>query len=105
MTDELNKGEKQMPKYVIEREIPGLGMWTEDQLKTASQTSCGVLNELGPEIEWLQSYVTADKLYCVYNSPDEKLIREHANRSGFPANSIEEVTTIIGPFTAARNKS
>ena len=94
-----------MPKYVIERERPGLGTWSEDQLKTASQTSCGVLNELGPDIEWLQSYVTADKLYCVYNSDSEQKIREHANRSGFPANSIEEVTTIIGPFTAAERKS
>ena len=94
-----------MAKYVIEREIPGLGTWSQDQLREASQTSCGVLNELGPDIRWLQSYATADKLYCVYESTTEKLIREHSERSGFPANSIQEVTSIIGPFTAAEKKS
>ena len=89
-----------MPKYVIEREILGLGDWSADQLKGASQTSCNVLNELGPQIEWLHSYATADKLYCVYNSPNEEMIREHAQRGGFPANSIAEVKTMIGPSTA-----
>ncbi len=89
-----------MPKYVIEREIPGLGDWTAEQLKGASQTSCGVLKELGPQIEWLHSYVTGDKLYCVYNSPNEEMIREHATLGGFPANSIAEVKTMIGPETA-----
>ena len=89
-----------MPKYVIEREILGLGDWSADQLKGASQTSCNVLNDLGPLIEWLHSYATADKLYCVYNSPNEEMIREHAQRGGFPANSIAEVKTMIGPSTA-----
>jgi hypothetical protein len=89
-----------MPKYVIEREIPGLGKWSAEQLKTASQTSCNVLTSIGTQIEWLHSYVSANKMYCIYNSPSELLVREHANRSGFPANSIEEVKTIIGPFTA-----
>ena len=89
-----------MPKYVIEREIPELGDWSHEQLMAASQTSCGVLNELGPEIEWIHSFVTQDKLYCIYNSPNEEMIREHAERGGFPANSIEEVKTMIGPFTA-----
>ena len=89
-----------MPKYVIEREIPNLGDWSTEQLKAASQTSCGVLKELGPQIEWLHSYVTQNKLYCVYNSPNEDMIREHAERGGFPANSISEVTTMIGPATA-----
>lgn len=89
-----------MPKYVIEREIPGLGEWSTEQLKAASQTSCGVLKDLGPQIEWLHSYATADKLYCVYNSPNEEMIREHATRGGFPANKISEVKTMIGPATA-----
>jgi len=89
-----------MPKYVIEREIPGLGTWTPDQLKSASQTSCNVLTELGPQIEWLHSYVTDDKLYCIYNSPNEEMIREHASRGGFPANKISEVSSMIGPATA-----
>ena len=89
-----------MPKYVIEREIPNLGDWSAQQLKAASQTSCGVLKDLGPQIEWLHSYVTQNKLYCVYNSPNEDMIREHAELGGFPANSISEVTTMIGPATA-----
>lgn len=89
-----------MPKYVIEREIPGLGNWSAAQTKGASQTSCGVISDLGPEIEWLHSYATADKLYCVYNAPDEEIIREHARRGGFPVNSIAEVKTVIGPWTA-----
>jgi len=87
-----------MPKYVIERVIPGIGTWSAEQLKAVSRTSCDVLNELGLSIEWLQTYVTADKLYSIYNSPNEALIREHAKRTGFPANSIAEVRTIIGPF-------
>lgn len=88
-----------MPKYVIEREIPNLGDWTADDLKRASKKSNNVLKELGPQIEWLQSFVTADKLYCVYNAPNEEMVREHAQRGGFPANSIAEVKTTIGPFT------
>jgi hypothetical protein len=89
-----------MPKYVIEREIPGAGNLTSDQLKGISQTSCGVLSKMGPQIQWLQSYVTGDKIYCVYIAPNEDLVREHANQGGFPANSISEVVTIIDPTTA-----
>lgn len=89
-----------MPKFVIEREIPGLGGWTSDQLRDASQTSCKVLGELGPEIEWLHSYVTGDKMYCIYNAPNEQMIREHASRGGFPANEISQISSMIGPETA-----
>jgi len=89
-----------MPKYVIEREIPGVGDWSAEQLKGASQTSCNVLNEMGPEIEWLHSYVTGNKIYCVYNAANEDMVREHATRGGFPANSIAEVRTMIDPSTA-----
>lgn len=89
-----------MPKYVIEREIPGAGEFTPEELRAASQTSCAVLRELGPEIQWLQSYVTADKLYCVYIAPDAEIIREHARRGGFPANRVSEVVTVIDPTTA-----
>lgn len=89
-----------MPKYVIEREIHGVGEWSDEQLKGASQTSCSVLNEMGPQIEWLHSYVTGNKIYCVYNAESEELVREHATRGGFPANSISEVNTMISPATA-----
>ncbi|MBS1527043.1 MAG: DUF4242 domain-containing protein [Bacteroidetes bacterium] len=89
-----------MPKYVIEREIPGAGKLTADQLKAISQTSCGVLRNMGPEIQWVQSYVTGDKIYCVYIAPNEKMVREHAQQGGFPANSVAEVTTVIDPTTA-----
>jgi hypothetical protein len=89
-----------MPKYVIEREIPGVGASTSDALKAVSQTSCNVLQELGPQIQWVESYVTDDKIYCVYISPDEAMIRQHAERGGFPANSVSEVKTIIDPTTA-----
>jgi hypothetical protein len=89
-----------MPKYVIEREIPGAGNLTADQLKGISQTSCGVLSKLGSQIQWVHSYVTADKIYCVYNAPNEELIREHAAQGGFPANSVSKVSTIIDPTTA-----
>ena len=81
-----------MPKYVIEREVPGAGKMSPDQLKAISQTSCGVLRKLGPEIQWVHSYVTGDKIYCVYNAPNEQLVREHASQGGFPANSVAEVT-------------
>jgi hypothetical protein len=94
------QGGKGMPKYVIEREIPGVGDWSAEQLKAASQTSCDVLNEMGPKIEWLHSFVTADKIYCVYNAANEDMIREHAKRGGFPANSVAEVKTMIDPSTA-----
>lgn len=89
-----------MPKYVIEREIPGAGNLSAEELQTISQTSCNVLNELGPRIQWLESYVTGDKIYCVYIAPDEDLVREHATRGGFPANKISEVKTMIDPTTA-----
>lgn len=89
-----------MPKYVIEREIPGAGKLSPEQLKAISQTSCGVLSKMGPEIQWVQSYVTTDKIYCIYNAPNEEMIREHAKQGGFPANSVSEVATIIDPVTA-----
>jgi len=89
-----------MPKYVIEREIPGAGKMTAEQLKAISQVSCGVLSNMGPQIQWVHSYVTTDKIYCVYNAPNEEMVREHAKQGGFPANSVSEVSTIIDPTTA-----
>jgi len=89
-----------MPKYVIEREIPGAGKLTAEELKAVSQKSCGVLSNMGPQIQWLQSYVTDDKLYCVYIAPNEEMVREHAKQGGFPANSVSRVATIIDPTTA-----
>ena len=89
-----------MPKYVIEREIPGASKLTAEELKAVSQKSCGVLSNMGPQIQWLQSYVTDDKLYCVYIAPNEKMVREHAKQGGFPANSVSRVATIIDPTTA-----
>lgn len=89
-----------MPKFVIEREIPGAGKLSSQELKAISQTSCGVLSKMGPQIQWLQSYVTADKVYCVYIAPNEKMVREHAKLGGFPANRVSEVASIIDPTTA-----
>jgi hypothetical protein len=89
-----------MPKYVIEREIPGAGNMSGQDLQGASQKSCNVLRNLGPEIQWVQSYVTADKLYCIYIAPNEEIIREHAQQGGFPANRISEIKTMIDPTTA-----
>ena len=89
-----------MPKYVIERELPDAGQLSPLELQGISQTSCGVLRELGPEIQWVHSYVTADKIYCIYNAPNAQLIREHAQKGGFPANHINEVKAIIDPTTA-----
>jgi len=89
-----------MPKYVIEREIPGAGNLTADQLKSISQTSCGVLSKLGPQIQWVNSFVTGDKIYCVYIAPNEEMVREHAAQGGFPANSVAKVITMIDPTTA-----
>jgi hypothetical protein len=89
-----------MPKYVIEREIPGAGDLTPEQLKGISQTSCGVLRKLGPEIQWIQSYVTGDRIYCIYYAANEQLVREHAKQGGFPANRVSEIKTIIDPTTA-----
>lgn len=89
-----------MPKYVIEREIPGCGDWSAEQLQAVSQTSCGVLSEMGPQIQWMQSYVTGDKIYCVYIAPNAEMVREHALKGGFPANQVSEVKTMIDPTTA-----
>ena len=89
-----------MPRYVIEREMPDLGKMTPAQLKSASKTSCSVLKGLGPQIQWEHSYVTDNKLYCVYLSPNEEMILEHAKKGGFPANKISRVHTVIDPTTA-----
>lgn len=89
-----------MPKYIIEREIPFAGSLTAQDLKGISQKSCSILNEMGPKIQWLESYVTDNKVYCVYIAPDEASIREHAEKGQFPANCISEVKTIIDPTTA-----
>ena len=89
-----------MPKYIIEREIAGAGKLTPDQLRSISQKSCGVLKKLGPQIQWVESYVTDDKIYCVYIAPSEDLVREHAKQGGFPANRVSEVRGIIDPTTA-----
>ena len=89
-----------MPKYLIEREIPGAGELTPDQLRGISQKSCSVLNQLGPQIQWIHSYVTGDKIYCVYRAPNEAMVREHAKQGGFPANKISEIKTVIDPSTS-----
>ena len=89
-----------MPKYVIEREIAGVGKLSAQELKAISQKSCGVLRQLGSEVQWLHSYVTDDKIYCVYIAPNKELVREHAKRGGFPADSVAEVRTVIDPTTA-----
>jgi hypothetical protein len=89
-----------MPKYLIEREIPGAGNLSQADLQEISQTSCGALQKMGPQIQWVQSYVTGNKIYCVYISPNEEMIREHAQQGGFPANRISEITSVIDPTTA-----
>lgn len=89
-----------MPRYVIEREIPGAGSLTAEQLKGISQTSCGVLSTMGTQIQWIHSYVAGNKIYCIYIAPNEEMIREHAKQGGFPANSVNEVFTVIDPITA-----
>jgi hypothetical protein len=89
-----------MPKYVIERELPGAGKLTADQLQGVAQKSCSVLSKLGPQIQWVQSYVTGDKIYCVYIAPNEALVYEHAKQGGFPANRVSEIKEIIDPTTA-----
>jgi hypothetical protein len=88
-----------MPKYLIEREIPGAGRLTPEELQGVSQKSCSVLNRLGPQIQWVQSYVTDDKVYCVYIAPSKEIIRRHAEEGGFPANRISEIRTVIDPTT------
>ena len=89
-----------MPKYVIERELPGAGKLSAEQLRGISQKSCGVLNKLGPQIQWLESFVTDDKIYCIYIAPNEEMVREHARQGGFPANRISAVKAVIDPTTA-----
>lgn len=89
-----------MPKYIIERDIPGAGKLSAAELKGISQKSCSVLSKMGPQIQWLQSYVTGDKVYCVYIAPNEKAVREHAQQGGFPANRVSAVATVIDPTTA-----
>jgi hypothetical protein len=89
-----------MPQYIIEREIPGAGKLSSADLKAISQKSCGVLNTLGPQIQWVHSYVTGDKIYCVYRAPNEEMVREHARQGGFPANSVAQVMATIDPTTA-----
>ncbi len=89
-----------MPKYVIEREIPGAGKLSAAELKAISQKSCAVLQKLGPQLQWVHSYVTDDKIYCVYNAPNEEMVREHATQGGFPANRICQVRSLIDPTTA-----
>jgi len=96
----LNEEVKQMPKFVIEREIPGAGKLSAQELQGISQKSCTVLRNMGPQIQWVQSYVTDDKVYCVYIAPNADMIREHASQGGFPANRISEIRTIIDPTTA-----
>lgn len=98
--NKTNPNTTTMKTYVIEREIPDAGKLTPEQLKGISQKSCTVLKEMGPKIQWIQSYVTGNKIYCVYKAESEELIREHAKKGGFPANSIVEVTTMISPATA-----
>jgi hypothetical protein len=89
-----------MPKFVIEREIPGAGAMSPEQLKAISQKSCAVLHEMGPQIQWVESYVTDNKIYCVYVAPNEEAVRVHARQGGFPANSVAQVRTTISPLTA-----
>ena len=89
-----------MPKYLIERNIPGAGKLTSAELKALSQKSCSVLNQLGPQIQWIHSYVTGDQIFCVYRAPDEEMVREHARQGGFPANRVSEIKNTIDPSTA-----
>jgi cell division inhibitor SulA len=94
-----------MPKYVIEREIPGAGNLSPQELQSVSQKSCSVLQNLGPQIQWLHSYVTGDKIYCIYIAPNEEMVREHAQQGGFPANRISEIKTVIDPTTAEEKRT
>ena len=89
-----------MPKFVIERDIPGAGKLAPSDLQAISKKSCSVLQAMGPQIQWVQSYVTGDKIYCVYIAPNEAAVREHAKRGGFPANRVSQVTTVIDPTTS-----
>ena len=89
-----------MPRYMIEREIPGAGKLSKDELKAISQKSCSVLSKMGPQVQWLESFVTANKIFCVYIAQNEQMIKEHAQKGGFPANRICEIKTVIDPTTA-----
>ncbi len=89
-----------MPKYLIEREIPGAGKLSQQDLQAISQKSCGILNEIGPEIQWVESFVTPDKIYCIYIAPNEALVRDHAQKGGFPADRVSQILTMIDPTTA-----
>jgi len=89
-----------MPKYVIEREIPCVGNLKQEELRDISQKSCGVLNNMGPQIQWVESFVTQDKIYCIYIAPNEKMVHEHASQGGFPANKVSEIKATIDPTTA-----
>jgi hypothetical protein len=89
-----------MPKYIIERNIPGAGILSMGDLKAISQKSCGVLQQMGPQIQWVESFVAGDKIYCIYNAPDEATVREHAKQGGFPANVVTRVSNVIDPTTA-----
>ncbi len=89
-----------MPKFLIERELAGAGGLSPEELRAVSQKSCGVLRELGPQIQWVESYVTDDKIYCVYIAPDEEMVRRHAEQGGFPANRVSEIRRMIDPTTA-----
>jgi hypothetical protein len=89
-----------MPKFLIEREIPGAGDLSAQELQAISQKSCGVLQSMGPQIQWVESYVTGDKIYCVYIAPNEEMVREHAQQGGFPANRVSEIKSMIDPTTA-----
>jgi hypothetical protein len=91
-----------MPRYVIERELPGAGNLTQGELQAISQKSCSVINELGPKIQWVESFVTEDKIYCVYNAPNKGILKQHAEMGGFPASRIEEIRNVISPVTAER---
>ncbi len=96
----MQEGGDRMPKYVIERELPGAGSLSAEELRGISQTSCNVLNSMGPQIQWVQSQVTDDKIYCTYIAPNEEMVRQHAEQGGFPANKISEVRSVIDPTTA-----
>ncbi|HEY4784346.1 MAG TPA: DUF4242 domain-containing protein [Chthoniobacterales bacterium] len=100
MQTNLNQRQDNMPKYVIERELPGAGKLSVEDLRAIAQKSCAVLQKLGTDIRWVQSYTTDDKIYCIYIARDEQLVREHAKLGGFPANRISEIRTIIDPTTA-----
>lgn len=91
-----------MPRYVIERELPNAGKLSQNELVAISQKSCSVLDDLGPKIQWVESFVTEDKIYCVYQAPNKEIIKQHAEMGGFPANRIEEISTVINPVTAEK---